>query len=171
MKKFFSYLIFFILPSFLVQAEIYKLSKCIVMQESEAKHINAKWSKNFYEKQNNIYYLYLDQPEKLAGGGFNLVAEITGEYLDDKDIKEYLAEGWKKIKWREKYSYTIDTGRNIVIELNVKTDEYLDFQREKLFKTTELYKEKGIYNQHKESLDISWKMVRQKRQIKEYKIS
>jgi hypothetical protein len=63
-------------------------------------------------------------------------------------VKEYLAEGWKKIKWREKYSYTIDTDRNIVIELNVKTDEYLDFQREKLYKTTELYKEKGIYNQH-----------------------
>jgi hypothetical protein len=46
------------------------------MQESQAKYTNAKWSKNFYEKQNNIYYLYLDQPEKLAGGGFNLVAEL-----------------------------------------------------------------------------------------------
>ena len=170
MKKFFLYLIFFISPGFFAQAEIYELNKCIVIQESEAKHINAKWSKNFYEKQNNIYYLYLDQPEKLAGGGFNLVAEVTGEYLDDKDIKEYLAEGWKKIKWREKYSYTIDTDRNIVIELNVKTDEYLDFQREKLFKTTELYKEKGIYSQHKESLDMFWKMVREKRQIEEYKI-
>jgi len=170
MKKLLSILVLSLLLSGNAYAEIYELNRCVVMQENQAKYTNAKWTKDFYEKQNNIYYLYLDQPEKMVGGGFNIVAEVTGEYLDDKDVNEYLAEGWKKIKWRERYSYTIDTDRNIVIELNVKTDEYLDFQREKIYRTTELYKEKGIYNKYKKSLDRSWKLFSKKREIKEYKI-
>ena len=170
MKKLLGILVLSLLLSGNGYAEIYELNRCVVMQENQAKYTNAKWTKDFYEKQNNIYYLYLDQPEKMVGGGFNIVAEVTGEYLDDKDVNEYLAEGWKKIKWRERYSYTIDTDRNIVIELNVKTDEYLDFQREKIYRTTELYKEKGIYNKYKKSLDRSWKLFSKKREIKEYKI-
>ena len=171
MKKLLSILVLSLLFGGSANAEIYELNRCIPMQEGEAKYVKAKWSNDFYKKQNNLYYLYLDEPEQIAGGDFRIIAQTFGStFLDDDDVKEYLAEGWKKIKWREKYSYTIDLNKNLVTELRVNTDEYIDFQREYLYKKTQLYKEKGIYKKFKDQLDRSWINVNKKRRITEYKI-
>ena len=170
MKKLISIIFLYLILGTNVYAEIYELNRCIPIPEGEAKYVKAKWSNDFYNKQNNIYYLYLDEPEQITGGGFRIVADVTGEFLDDNDVNEYLAEGWKKIKWRENFSYTIDLNKNLITELNVKTDEYLDFQRERLYKKTQLYKKKGIYKKFKEQLDRSWILVNKKRTITEYKI-
>jgi len=51
------------------------------MQEGEAKYVKAKWSNDFYKKQNNLYYLYLDEPEQIAGGDFRIIAQTFGSMI------------------------------------------------------------------------------------------
>ena len=57
MKKLLGILVLGLLLSGNGYAEIYELNRCVVMQENQAKYTNAKWTKDFYEKNNNIYYL------------------------------------------------------------------------------------------------------------------
>ena len=155
-----------------VVAEIYELNRCISMQESTAKYRKVKWSKNFYKRHNTIYYNYLDQPMEVAGsGGFYILDTVPADYLDEEVIEELKSEGYKKVKWRETSSYTIDLNKKLVTRLLVYTDEYLDLQREELFKLTELYKEKGIYKgKLKKNLDERWKTYAKKIIIEEFKI-
>ena len=155
-----------------VVAEIYELNRCISMQESTAKYRKVKWSKNFYKRHNTIYYNYLDQPMEVASsGGFYILDTVPADYLDEEVIEELKSEGYKKVKWRETSSYTIDLNKKLVTRLLVYTDEYLDLQREELFKLTELYKEKGIYKgKLKKNLDESWERLAKKIIIEEYKI-
>ena len=140
--------------------------------KSVAKYNKVEWSKNFYKRHNTIYYNYLDQPMEVAGsGGFYILDTVQAEYLDEEVIEELKSEGYKKVKWRETSSYTIDLNKKLVTRLLVYTDEYLDLQREELFKLTELYKEKGIYKgKLKKSLDERWKTYAKKIIIKEFKI-
>ena len=155
-----------------VVAEIYELNRCVSMQESTAKYRKVKWSKNFYKRQNTIYYNYLDQPREIAGsGGFYVIDTVAANYLNDEEIEELKSEGYKKVKWKETSSYTIDLNKKLVTKLNVYTDEYLDLQRDGLFKLTEFYKEKGIYKgKLKKNLDESWERLAKKIIIEEYKI-
>ena len=114
-----------------VVAEIYELNRCISMSESVAKYNKVEWSKNFYKRHNTIYYNYLDQPMEVAGsGGFYILDTVQAEYLDEEVIEELKSEGYKKVKWRETSSYTIDLNKKLVTRLLVYTDEYLDLQRE-----------------------------------------
>ena len=155
-----------------VVADIYELNRCVSMQESTAKYRKVKWSKNFYKRQNTIYYNYLDQPREIAGsGGFYVIDTVAANYLNDEEIEELKSEGYKKVKWKETSSYTIDLNKKLVTKLNVYTDEYLDIQRDELFKLTEFYKEKGIYKgKLKKNLDESWERLAKKIIIEEYKI-
>lgn len=168
MKKLLSILVISLLFGGSAFAEIYELNKCIIMDEGRAKHTKAKWSNNFYEENNTIYYLYLKEPEKMFDDRFRIRAEV---YLSDikDEVAEFESSGWKKIKRRETFSYTIDLDKNLVTELIVKTDEYLDAEQERLVKLTELYKSKGTYNKHKKHLDMFWRF-QNKRKITEFKI-
>ena len=172
MKKFLGTIFLFLLWNNIGSAEIYELNRCISMQESTAKYRKVKWSKNFYKRHNTIYYNYLDQPMEVAGsGGFYILDTVPADYLDEEVIEELKSEGYKKVKWRETSSYTIDLNKKLVTRLLVYTDEYLDLQREELFKLTELYKEKGIYKgKLKKNLDERWKTYAKKIIIEEFKI-
>ena len=57
------------------------------MDEGRAKHTKAKWSNNFYEENNTIYYLYLKEPKKIFDDRFQIRAVV---YLSD--IKDEVAE-------------------------------------------------------------------------------
>ncbi|WP_440910429.1 hypothetical protein [Candidatus Pelagibacter sp.] len=165
----FSYLIF----GGNVFAEIYELNRCIGMEEGQVRYVNAKWSEEFYKRQNVIYYEYLKEPRKIVGSeGYQIVwAQFGYEFFDDEDVNEFEKEGTKKIKWRETYSYTIDIKNNLVTELVVYTDEFLDFRREILFKKTQFYKEKGIYNgKLKQGISDDRDLWSKKIKIKEFRI-
>ena len=86
MKKLLSILVLSLLFGGSALAEIYELNKCIIMDEGRAKHTKAKWSNNFYEENNTIYYLYLKEPKKIFDDRFQIRAEV---YLSD--IKDEVA--------------------------------------------------------------------------------
>ena len=144
MKKLLEIVVLGLLLSGNAYANIYELNRCIPIQEHVAKHDKVKWSPKLFERQNTTYYLFHDKPKKMLGSDmYNVAVWVPGDAADDETISEFEEEGWNKIQRREKSSYTIDLNDKLITELIVYTDEYLDFERERIFKLTELYKEKG----------------------------
>lgn len=148
-------------------ASIFELNRCITGSEAQKK--NVKWSSEKFKQQNTIYYKFLDKPKKYIWG-YDVLAWVPEIDLDKKEIKEFLDNGFKKIRRAEKHLYSIDTTNGVITKLIIYNDNWVQTRLDEHFKLVELYKKDGTYFQKQKDLDLSFDIISKKRKIDEFKI-
>ena len=130
MKKFIITVLFTLVFSGSASASIIELNRCISGQDKFAK---VYWKSQNYNKHNGSLYKFYDRPIKDKYGQWKLVDEIKNVVLahySEKEIKELINDGYKKIKFLDKHLYSINTNNSTVTYLFAYSDEYWKYKQE-----------------------------------------
>ena len=147
-------------------AQIIELDKCI---SRALLGDNNSWSEKLYKEANTQYYKFHKEPKDVGPKFVSVVDSFAEIYLDKQTRKEYIKEGFKKIKFADKNALSIDTVSGTITTIFSYTDEYWKYSRESDYRWTSAMKK--LKPNTDIQVNIDYQRDRQKTDIQKFKIT
>ena len=129
MKKLLAIIVLSLLWSGNTHSQVVELDKCINIKGLWNNSDIKTWDEKTYNEKNTIYYKFFDQP-KLVNNSLKATEFFRESALNKAKRKELIKDGFKKIKWSEKNTLSIDLNNGTITTLFSFTDEAWKYKQE-----------------------------------------